>query len=172
MDRKSKRTVISIIDRRQPGLDFEEAERALPFTFPEYQRDLIAPRVMAGLMDLAFVAAIYLIFLFITFAEMPEGFSLDKRLIGIYAVCYFALVVIYFLLFMLTASQTLGMKHMNLVVVARDGGLLTAKDACIRGFGYLISIMPVLLGFVWMLIDPEHLTWADKVSSTYVKKSG
>ena len=40
-----------------------------------------------------------------------------------------------------------------------------------RGFGYLISILPLMLGFIWMLIDPEHLTWADKVSGTYVKKS-
>lgn len=172
MDRKSKRTVISIEDKYQQQLDFEEAERALPFTFPEYQRGLLGSRIIAGFLDFGFVAAVYLIFLFATFAQMPEGFSLDKRLMGIYGVCYLALVVVYFLLFMLTASQTLGMKHMNLVVVAGDGALLDPREACLRGFGYLISIMPLLLGFVWMLIDPEHLTWADKVSGTYVKKFG
>ena len=49
-ERKSKRTVISIEDY-QPQLDFEEAEHSLPFTFPEYQRELIAPRIAAGLTD-------------------------------------------------------------------------------------------------------------------------
>jgi uncharacterized RDD family membrane protein YckC len=71
---------------------------------------------------------------------------------------------------MLSASQTPGMRRRQLIVVTRDGELLDPKHACLRGFGYLISILPVLLGFIWMLVDPEHLTWADKVSTTYVKK--
>jgi hypothetical protein len=39
-----------------------------------------------------------------------------------------------------------------------------------RGLGYLISIVPLMLGFVWAVVDPEHLTWADKVSGTFLKK--
>jgi uncharacterized RDD family membrane protein YckC len=120
--------------------------------------------------DLAVVAAIYLIFVISTVAEMPDGFSLDKRVLGIYGVSFFALVVIYFFLFMISASQTPGMKRWRLIVVTKEGELLDPRHACMRGFGYLISTLPVLLGFAWMLIDPEHLTWADKVSSSYVKK--
>jgi uncharacterized RDD family membrane protein YckC len=170
MDRKSKRTVISLEDEYQSQLDFEEAEHSLPFTFPEYQRDLIIPRITAGATDLGIVAAVFLLFLVTTFTQMPDGFSLDKRVLGIYGVCFFALVAIYFFLFMLSGSQTPGMKRQHLIVVTKEGQPLDPKQACIRGFGYLISILPVLLGFVWMLIDPEHLTWADKVSSTYIKK--
>ena len=169
MERKSKRTVISIEGEYQPRLDFEEAAHSLPFTFPEYQSELIVPRIAAGLTDFCIVAAIYLIFLVTTFVEMPEDFSPDKRVLGIYVVCFFALVVIYFFLFMLSASQTPGMKHRRLIVVTKEGQLLDPKHACMRGFGYLISILPLLLGFIWMLIDPEHLTWTDKVSGTYVK---
>jgi uncharacterized RDD family membrane protein YckC len=170
MDRKSKRTVISLEDEYQPQLDFEEAEHSLPFTFPEYQRDLIIPRITAGATDLGIVAAVFLIFLVTTFTQMPDGFSPDKRVLGIYGACFFALVAIYFFLFMLSGSQTPGMKRQHLIVVTKEGQPLDPKQACMRGFGYLISILPVLLGFVWMLIDPEHLTWADKVSSTYIKK--
>jgi len=169
MDRKSKRTIISI-GERQPELDFEEAAHSLPFTFPEYQRELILPRIIAGLTDLGIVASIYLVFLITTFGEAPAGFSPDKRVLGVYVVCFFALVAVYFLLFMLSASQTPGMKHRRLIVVTNEGEPLDTKRACMRGFGYLISILPMLLGFIWMLIDPEHLTWADKVSSTYIKK--
>jgi uncharacterized RDD family membrane protein YckC len=169
-ERKTKRTVISIEGEHQTQLDFEEAEHSLPFTFPEYQRELIVSRITAGITDLAIVAAIYSLFLVATLTEMPEGFFADKRIIGIYGVCFFTLVAIYFFLFMLSASQTPGMRRCRLIVVTRDGELLDPKQACMRGFGYLISILPVLLGFVWMLVDPEHLTWADKVSTTYVKK--
>jgi uncharacterized RDD family membrane protein YckC len=101
---------------------------------------------------------------------MPDNFTPDKRVLGIYGLCYFALVAIYFFLFMLSGSQTPGMKQQRLIVVNKEEQTLDLRQACMRGFGYLISILPVLLGFLWMLIDPEHLTWADKVSGTYIKK--
>jgi uncharacterized RDD family membrane protein YckC len=169
MERKSKRTIISIEDY-QPQFDFEEAEQSPSFTFPEYQGNLIIPRIMAGLIDLGIVALIYIVFLITTVVEMPDNFIFDKRVLGIYGVCYFALVGIYFFLFMLSGSQTPGMKHQRLIVVNKEEKPLDARQACMRGFGYFISILPVLLGFLWMLIDPEHLTWADKVSGTYIKK--
>jgi uncharacterized RDD family membrane protein YckC len=169
MERKAKRTVISI-EEYQPQFDFEEAEQSPPFTFPEYQRKLIIRRITAGAVDLAVVGVIFVIFLLTTSLEMPENFSFDKRVLGIYGVCYFALFTVYLLLFMLSASQTPGMKYQRLMVINRDETPLDARQACWRGFGYLISVLPVLLGFIWMLIDPEHLTWADKVSGTYIKK--
>ena len=170
MDRKSKRTIISLEDMNQQQLDFDEASHMLPFTFPEYQRELMIPRLAAGMTDAAIVGAIFLIFLATTFSEMPDGFAADKRVIGIYGVCFFALAVIYFFLFMVSASQTPGMKYRELIAVTKDGEILDAKHACKRGFGYLISMLPLLLGFLWMFVDPEHLTWTDKVSSTYIKK--
>jgi uncharacterized RDD family membrane protein YckC len=169
IERKSKRTVISI-EEYQPALDFEEAEHSPPFTFPEYQRGLILPRFSAGLVDFVVVAVVYLLFMAATGLEMPENFTFDRRVLGIYAVCYFAFVAVYFFLFMLSASQTPGMKFQGLIVISKEDQTLDPRQACLRGLGYLISILPVLLGFVWMLIDPEHLTWADKVSGTYIKK--
>jgi hypothetical protein len=62
------------------------------------------------------------------------------------------------------------MKYRGLIVVTPEDQLLDARRALLRGVGYLISILPLLLGLLWMLIDPEHLTWADKVSGTYIKK--
>ncbi len=168
-ERKSKRTVISI-EEYQPELDFEEAEHSPPFTFPEYQRDLLISRFAAGAMDFGVVAVIYVVFAVTTYMEMPETAFIDRRILGIYGVCYFALVTIYFFLFMLSGSQTPGMKRRGLTVVSKEGTPLDPHRACLRGFGYLISLLPVMLGLLWALIDPEHLTWADKVSGTYVKK--
>jgi uncharacterized RDD family membrane protein YckC len=114
---------------------------------------------------------VFVIFLVTTFTELPSDLSFDKRVLGIYAVCYFALVAIYFFLFMLSGSQTPGMKSRHLIVVTKTGELLDPKHACMRGFGYLVAILPLLLGFVWMFVDPEHLTWTDKVSTTYIRKT-
>jgi uncharacterized RDD family membrane protein YckC len=165
MERKQKRTVIAI-QEYQPELNFEEAEHCPPFSFPEYQRELLWPRLAAGVMDLSIVALAYSIFIVTTLSEMPAVMEFDKRVAGIYGVGFLLLVIIYFFLFMLSASQTPGMKLRQLEVVTRDGA-----SGCMRGFGYLISFLPVTLGLIWALIDPEHLTWADKVSGTYVKKT-
>jgi uncharacterized RDD family membrane protein YckC len=164
-----KRTIISI-QEYQPMFDFEEAEPAPQFTIPEYQRRLLGPRMAAGAADFLIVAVVYVIFLVMTYLQMPENFTPDRRVLGIYGLCYFALVGIYLFLFMLSASQTPGMKYRGLTVVTLEDAPLDPRRACLRGLGYLISILPLLLGFLWMLIDPEHLTWADKVSGTYVKK--
>ena len=164
-----KRTVISI-QEYQPEFDFEEAAHSPQFTFPEYQQQLLGQRIAAGVTDLAIVAVVYAIFLLTTYLEMPENFTPDRRVLGIYGVCYFALVAVYFFLFMLGGSQTPGMKYRGLIVVTLEDQPLDVRRALLRGVGYLISILPLLLGFLWMLIDPEHLTWADKVSGTYIKK--
>jgi uncharacterized RDD family membrane protein YckC len=164
-----KRTIIDI-SRDQAELDFEEAELSQPFTFPEYQRNLISDRFLADLIDMGIVAAVYVVFITMTYLQMPGGASVDRRVAGIYTIGFLLLVGVYFLLFMLSASQTPGMKLRQLIAVNREGAPLEPEKACIRGFGYFISIVPLMLGFVWAAIDPEHLTWADKVSGTYLKK--
>jgi uncharacterized RDD family membrane protein YckC len=169
MDRKIRRTIIDI-SQDQPELDFDEAALSLPFTFPEYQRSLLPSRLLADLTDIGIVAAVYILFVITTYIQMPEGAPVDRRIVGIYVAGFLVLLGIYFLLFMLSASQTPGMKMRQLLAVSREGVALEPKTACLRGFGYFISIVPLMLGFVWALIDPEHLTWADKVSGTYLKK--
>jgi len=169
MDRKLKRTIIDI-SQGQPELDFDEAALSLPFTFPEYQRGLLSSRLLADLTDMGIVAGIYIVFIAVTWFQMPAGAPVDRRIVGIYIAGFLLLLGIYFLLFMLSTSQTPGMKMRQLLAVSREGDPLEPKTACLRGFGYFISIVPLMLGFVWALIDPEHLTWADKVSGTYLKK--
>ena len=170
MEQRPKRTIIDI-SQDQSQLDFDEAALSPPFTFPEYQRSLLNARFSADLIDMAIVAVIYVVFIAATYFQMPTPASLlERRVVGIYAVGFLLLVGIYFLLFMLSASQTPGMKLRQLVAVSREGVPLEPQIACMRGFGYFISIAPLMLGFLWALIDPEHLTWADKVSGTYIKK--
>jgi len=169
MERKTRRTVIDISEN-QTALNFDEAEFSQPFTFPQYQKQLLIPRLVADCVDFAIVAAVYLVFVGITFLEMTQP-TLDKKSAGIYIAGLMVLYGVYFLLFMLSSSQTPGMKLKRLSVVSRDGSPLDPSMAFMRGLGYFISIAPLMLGFVWALIDPEHLSWADKVSGTFLKKS-
>jgi uncharacterized RDD family membrane protein YckC len=170
MEPKKSRTIIDI-SQYQPQLDFDEAELYPPFAFPDYQRSLLGARFLADLTDLGIVAAIYTLFVAVTYFQMAANATFDRRLFGVYSAGYILLVGVYFFLFMLSSSQTPGMKLRKLVVVNRDGTTLRPETACLRGLGCFVSIIPLMLGFVWALIDPEHLTWADKVSGTYLKKT-
>src|SRR5690349_7553473 len=123
MDRKPRRTVIDI-SSSQPEFDFDEGAHSPPFTLPEYQRAILPQRFVAEVIDFGIAAVVYVIFLVITLVQLPESVGLDKRLIGIYAAGFLVLVGVYFLIFMLSASQTPGMKLRGLVVVNRDGYLL------------------------------------------------
>ncbi len=169
MQRKGGRTVIDL-SKIQPGLDFDDEDYAAEFTLPEYQRGLLLSRTYAMLTDLVIVFGLYMIFLISTVSEMPVPIPLNRRILGIYCAAYLLFLVVYFFLFMLSMSQTTGMRIHRLVAVNRNGDRLGPTEAFLRSFGYLISVVPLLFGFLWAFIDPEHLTWADKVSGTFVKR--
>lgn len=44
------------------------------------------------------------------------------------------------------------------------------KQLVIRYFGYIISTIPLFLGFFWMLWDKKNQTWHDKISNTVLIK--
>lgn len=158
------------ISSGQPQLDFEETATLPEFTNPEYQGSVLNLRAVAGAIDFGITALVYAVFIAVTRTQMPAEFVVDRRVVGIYAAGFLLLLGVYFLLFMISGGQTMGMKSRGLIAVTRDGATLPPPQAILRGFGYLISIFPLMLGFLWAVIDQEHLTWADKVSGTYVKR--
>jgi uncharacterized RDD family membrane protein YckC len=168
MQRRGRRTVIDLSS--QPGLDFDDEAFEAEFILPRYQQKLLMPRVWALLIDMAIVFAMFLAFVLATMSEMAGGLILNRAVLGIYSAAYLTLVVTYLTLFMLSTSQTTGMCVQNLRVVNRHGHPLAPHEALLRSFGYLISTLPALFGFTWAFVDPEHLTWADKVSGTFVKR--
>jgi uncharacterized RDD family membrane protein YckC len=170
MQRKTRRTLIDI--STQPGLDFSEQSEhtGAEFVHPGYQRALLASRAYALGTDLMIVFAMFIVFLGATLLEMPSPATIDGAVLGVYASSYLILFVVYMTLFMLSASQTAGMRIQGLIAVDRDGQPLKAPDALFRAFGYLISTLPMMFGFLWAGVDPEHLTWADRVSGTFVKR--
>ncbi len=54
------------------------------------------------------------------------------------------------------------------VVDARDHGPLSLARGVVRYLGYLLSLMPLGLGFLWMLLDPRRQTWHDKLAGSLV----
>ena len=68
-------------------------------------------------------------------------------------------------------GQTVGKKAMGIKIVKADGSAFGLVPAIIRYVGYIISAIVLLLGFIWILFDPNKQGWHDKIAGTYVVKA-
>jgi uncharacterized RDD family membrane protein YckC len=67
------------------------------------------------------------------------------------------------------SGQTVGKRAMNIRVVdAESGGPIGYGRAVLRYFARILSAIPCLLGYFWMLWDSNKQTWHDKLSTNVV----
>jgi len=67
------------------------------------------------------------------------------------------------------SGQTLGKRAMNIRVIDfNGGGSIGPTRALIRYLGRILSSIPCLLGYFWMLWDSEKQTWHDKLAQSVV----
>lgn len=83
---------------------------------------------------------------------------------------YFFLLIAYHVGFWAWKGTTLGGIVLNLRVIRTDGGDPRPADAVIRVLSGILSIVALGIGYLWMLQDPEHQTWHDKIAGTLVVK--
>lgn len=57
------------------------------------------------------------------------------------------------------------------IISARTGEKATTGQLIGRYFAYIISTLPLFLGFLWAAWDPKKQTWHDKLAGTYVVRS-
>lgn len=78
----------------------------------------------------------------------------------------------YFVYFWTTSGSTPGKSLMGLKVVsAETGELIDPGTAVLRYVGYIISGIALALGFLWIIWDPRHQGWHDKIAKTLVVKT-
>ena len=67
------------------------------------------------------------------------------------------------------SGQTLGKRALGIRVIDfNTGGPIGFGRAVIRYFGRMVSAIPCLLGYFWMLWDKEKQTWHDKFANDVV----
>lgn len=80
--------------------------------------------------------------------------------------------VVYFAKMEGGSGQTLGKRALGIRVVdARTGGPIGTGRGVGRYFARVLSQFVCLLGYLWMLWDPEKQTWHDKMVNSYVVKT-
>jgi uncharacterized RDD family membrane protein YckC len=79
--------------------------------------------------------------------------------------------LLYQMLFFTLARGTPGMKYARISLSTFDGLSPTRARRCGRLGALLLSLLPVGLGVVWAIFDENHLSWHDRLSGTYMRKS-
>jgi uncharacterized RDD family membrane protein YckC len=76
--------------------------------------------------------------------------------------------MVYFTLFHAWAGQTIGKMIMGIKVVG-DGNKLTSPSvAFLRWSGYILSFVPLAIGFLWAAVDKDQCAWHDRLAGTRV----
>jgi uncharacterized RDD family membrane protein YckC len=66
-------------------------------------------------------------------------------------------------------GQTIGKRALGIRVIDfRAGGAIGYGRGLLRYIGRILSSIPILLGYFWMLWDKENQTWHDKIATTVV----
>jgi uncharacterized RDD family membrane protein YckC len=79
----------------------------------------------------------------------------------------------YYVYFWSSSGATPGKMMLGLrVVSAETGEIIDVGTAILRYVGYIVSGIPLLLGFLWVLWDPNKQGWHDKIAKTRVVRVG
>lgn len=126
-------------------------------------------RAYSTVFDVILVSAAWLPIGFLLAALFPEAVPSVMRAVS--SVGFLVLAAAYYTTSWTLTGSTPGKSVMGLKVVRADGGgLLDVSGAIIRYVGYFISFIAVLLGFLWIIWDPKHDGWHDKIAGTKVIK--
>jgi uncharacterized RDD family membrane protein YckC len=115
------------------------------------------------------------------FRDRLAAFVLDVLLVFIFALfldgigaaefpIFFPMLLIYLIVFWTWKQTTMGGIICQIRLVKTDGTALTFADALVRGLAGIFSLAVLALGALWILRDPEHQGWHDKIAGTLVVK--
>lgn len=121
-------------------------------------------RLAAALYDWLVLAGLLLFSSFILIAlaggeAMPPGHPGFQAFLGIQ-------VAAYFIGFWCGGGQTLGLRTWRLKVTGHSGRAPTLPEAALRLVLAIFSLLPLGLGFWWILADGEGRSWHDRLSGT------
>ena len=131
----------------------------------EHQSAGLFRRLAAILYDSLLIIAMWLITTLLLIAFINNGTPLQGPLFqfGLYVeACLF------YSYFWRLRGQTLGMQAWKIKLVSPSLQTLSWQECFARLFFALVSVSMLGLGFIWMLFDPDRLTWHDRASGTRV----
>ena len=126
-------------------------------------------RLAAGLFDMVLLASLDAVVVVLTL-RLAE---LDLPSLGTLPVVPLAGFLIllnggYVFVLTVAGGQTFGKMVFGVRVVDMAGRPVTTSVALVRALGYLVSVLPLGLGVVWIFLDTERRAMHDRLAGTRV----
>lgn len=106
----------------------------------------------------------------LSIVQAPLSFILSSSDYYYYYAFEQVIGVVYIVGFWAWKSQTPGKMALGVKIVTEDGKPISTGRAIVRYFGYIVSSIPLGLGFFWVAWDKKKQGWHDKIANTYVIK--
>lgn len=95
--------------------------------------------------------------------------SSTRSLYWLIVLAGFVAAILYYGLMEGRTGQTIGKRALGIKVLDTSTGTPIGVGRAIgRHFAKILSAIPCLLGYLWMLWDPNKQTWHDKIVRSYV----
>ncbi len=155
-------------------LEFEQSQQPQDAEIPGGALNLdLAPinrRLMAALVNGSLIVATLLAAAMVAAARLNALPPLREIELAA-AVGLVVVGTLYHVLFYAIAKGTPGTKFAGIALCTFDGRNPTRAQRFGRLGALLLSVLPVGLGLIWAIFDEDHLSWHDRLSQTYLRKS-
>ena len=122
-------------------------------------------RLGAFIYDMMLIIALLMVSTGIITMGFNDGESVQGPLFQSFL---FILVYLFLSFFWMRNGQTLGMLAWRLRVQTTEGERLNAKQCLLRYIVGILSLLAGGVGFLWMFISKQKMTWHDMASGTHV----
>ena len=109
-----------------------------------------------------------------TWARLAERFPTLQQIQALInnpltaSVAVLGFILLYHSLFVALLGQTPGKLLFGVRVLTVHGRKVSFFRALVRSTAYILSMVPLFLGFFWILFDDQRQGWHDKIARTYV----
>jgi uncharacterized RDD family membrane protein YckC len=145
--------------------EIESAPVAATLYLAPFSRRLMAAVVDGALITGAFLAAA--LSAVVNMEQLPALKLLELSA----AAALLVTALLYETVFSTLAEATPGMRYAGISLCTFDEQVPTRLQRCGRLGAMLLSLLPLGLGVAWAVFDEDHLSWHDRLSKTYQRKS-
>ncbi|MBI4470982.1 MAG: RDD family protein [Acidobacteria bacterium] len=136
----------------------------------QFREASIRQRFVAGVVDVSLV-----LFACVPFAALIELNNVDLLDARVQMIMASVIALVHFLytsLLLAIGGQTVGMMMTGIIAVdCENMDLPTFWGALRRSFGFVLSALPLFVGYFWPLIDRQHRSLSDIISGTSLKSA-